>query len=380
MVAPLILDASTLQPMKGGGDILNVISRIAFSSSGRVDGARRFGAPWVTPSVDAIDRFRKRSDGAFIQDLVRQDARLHGRTDALEGAAGGFPRDFEFMYEEILEEPRRPLNHSRLWQNDTRVPLGAKTHTVRRDLNSGDAKVTRTGTEIPVVRGSREEETFPVIYIAAAVEVNWFEQISNDFEGRNQFASDTRHALRVIDEKVNEIAFGGHAPSNMFGYLNYPHLAKSTSTQLYTAGGIIAAKENVVADLNAIANFPIEASGGIFQPNRMATSIRVRNRLFQTRNSDSSDTSIARFFLDGHETINEIVGVQELQGVGPNGEDAITVYDDSIQSTTLVMVQAPTAMPAFQIDSFRNQVVYIAAIGGVVMRDVGNNHLRFVPA
>jgi hypothetical protein len=376
MVAPLVLDAVTGLPHAAGPGVLSVVSAAAMASRHRRTDDR-FDAAYVAP-VGALDEYRQRMDSKFVKELIARGD-FEPRTDALTGAAGGFPRDFEFIYQEVLEEPRRPLNMTRLWQMDTRVPLGARTHTVRRNLNSGDAAVTRTGgIDVPVVRGHRVEESFPVIYIVAGVEVNWFEMISNNFEGRNQFADDTRHAVRVIEERMNRIAFNGDAPTQVFGFLNYPHLAKSVSPEVYTVGGSSPAA--ILGDLNDTANFAMEASGGTFSPNRMATSIRLRNFLMQNQFSAASDVSIGEFFLKGHETINTIEGVHELEGIGPNGEDGIAVYDDSIQSTTFVMVQPPTALPAAQIDSFRNQVVYVAAIGGTVMRDVGNNHLRFAVA
>lgn len=367
---PIVIDAATGLPFKAASSVLSQVSAArahvnSATNRQRLDAMGKHASP--------LDLYRQDSDTRFVADM------LQTRQDALTGAAGGFPRDFEFIYQEVLEEPRRPLNMQRLWQMDTRVPLGAKTHTVRRNLNTGDAAIYRGGSEgVPVVRGMRVEEEFPVIYVVAAVEVNWFEMISNDFAGRNQFADDTRHAIRVIDEKINRIAFDGDSPSQVHGFLDFPSLAKSVSTATYTVGGSTPAV--ILGDLNDIANFPVEASGGTFRPNRMATSIRLRNFLMQNQFSVASDVSIGEFFLKGQEDINTIEGVHELEAVGPNGEDAIIVYDDSIQSTTFVMVQPPTAMPAAQIDSFRNQVVYVAAIGGTVMRDVGNNHLRFANA
>ena len=348
----------------------------ATSEAIRIGGGRRIdsGAGSIVVARDgAMDKLRHQR----LDRIARQMAQ---RNDALSSNTGSFPRDFEFIYNEQLNEVRRPLNWQRLWQMDTRVPLGFKTHTVRRRLGTGDAKIVRAGTEVPVVGHQRVEEQFNVIYIAAAVEVDWFSMISDSVEGRNEFADDTAMAIRAIDERINDIAFDGDAPSNVPGFLNYPFLAKSVSPETYVAGGGGSAAVDIVRDLNIGANFASETSGGAFSPDRAATSLRLRNFLMQTQNSVASDISIGSFWLSGQQDINDIVGVQELEGIGPSGEDGIIFYRDSLDSTTFVMVQAPTAMPVFQIDSFRNQVVYIAAVGGTVMRDAGNNHLRFATA
>ena len=357
----LVIDARTGQPFAHGGAVLNLCTQAWANTRGDTAADR----------ADAMDRFRARMDSKFIEGET-------SRMDALTSGTASFPRDFEHIYNEVLTEARRPLNSSRLFQMDTRVPLGAKKHTVRRDLGTGDAKVWRGGNDVPVVGTQRVEEQFPVIYIVSAVETNWFEMISDSFEGRNTFENDTRMAIRAINERINDIYFNGDAPSAMHGFFDYPSLAKSVSALSYTAGG--ATPADIVADLNAAANFANVASGGGFAPNRMATSIRLRTFLMQTRMDTGTDTTIGEFFLRNSEFINTIDSAQEFQGVGPAGEDAIGFYDDSLESTAAVMVQAPTALPAAQIDSFRNQVVYVAAIGGVVMRNVGNNHLLLAQA
>lgn len=373
-MSSIVLDAFTGQPLgKGAADIISIFGRAqAFASRPDVQAAARKDGITNVHTIQrlAMAHFRKDSDSRFIQGLVEN--RADNRADALISNTGSFPRDFEFIYEPELEEIRAPLNLQRLFQMDTRVPLGAKTHTVRRRLGTGDAAVVRTGTEIPVVGRQRIEESFPVIYLAAAVEVDWFDMISDSFEGRNNFQDDTRTAVRVIDERVNDIGFNGHAPSNMFGMLNYPTLAKSVSAETYSTGGSSA--DAIIGDMNNAANFAIETSKGAMRPNRAATSIRRRNFLMQTRITDIN-ARLGQFWLDGQEFINSIEGVQELEGIGPNGEDGIFFYNDGLESTAFVMVQPPTPMPAHQVDSFRSHVVYVAAIGGTIMRDVGANHL-----
>lgn len=379
-MSSIVLDAHTLQPFGAGTSAgANIVSLFGqardFANRKDVRDAARLDG--IT-SVDAIQRmalakFRADSDHRFIEKLKNGG---DNRADALLSNTGSFPRDFEFIYDPEMEEVRAPLNLQRMFQMDTRVPLGAKTHTVRRRLGTGDAAVVRTGTEIPVVGHQRVEEPFPVLYLAAAVETDWFDMISDSFEGRNNFQDDTRTAVRVIDEKIDIIGFNGHAPSNMFGMLNYPVLAKSVSAETWSVGG--SSPEAIVAALHAAANFANETSKGAMRPNRMGTSIQIRNFLMQTRMDSGTDTTIGEFFLRGNEFINTIESAHEFEGIGPNGEDGIFFYNDALESTAFVMIQPPTPMPAHQVDSFRSHVVYVAAIGGTVMRNVGANHLLLV--
>lgn len=375
-MSQLVIDARTGRQLAHGNQVINAIAMASGSRFGgrvrqRADGTRSFISDnGRSISTRGFDQWRAHRDAKFIADM-RRDA-------GLQGEAGGFPRDFEFIYQEVLDEPRRPLNWSKQFATDSRVPLGARTHTVRRTLGQGDAQIFRGGTDIPVVGGSRVEEQFRIIHIVSAVETDWFQMISDNFEGRNQFADDTRMAVRVIEERMNSIFFDGSPTDQVHGFLTYPGSAKTVSAEVYTASGSTPAA--IVADLNRIANFPRQESGGMFQPNRMMTSIRVRDFLFNTRMDSGTDTTIGEFFVRNNEMISNIEGIQELEGAGPNGFDAIAAYSDGLESTAAVVVQPPTAMPAHSIDSFRDQVVYVATIGGIVQRNSGNNNISFVQA
>lgn len=364
----MVLDVSG-KPFAGGSHLRSAIAQALME--GRSTGLSRFDAATgeVVGKPGWVDAWRKRSDAKRIQVAVSE------RRDAFGPGVGAFPRDFEYIYEEILEEARPDLNLWNAVQMDTRVPLGFKTHTVRRRLGQGHAGVVRGGSDVPVVSGSYVEERFPVIYIANAVEMNFFEMLAQSVEGRNQFQDDSALAVRLINERINQIGWFGHKPSKMYGLLDYPSLAKTISPVVYGPAGT---PKDILADLNAAANFAREASKETFRPNRMAVSPRLRNYLFQTPHGTVTDTTIGEYFLAGQPDIKGIDSFHELEGVGPGGLDGIFTYADGRESTAFSLVQAPTAMPMWQSGPFTNQVVYFAAIGGAVMRNVGANSLRFV--
>jgi hypothetical protein len=376
MVMHHVIDAETGRPFEYGADVLATYSNAA-AAFGRWDPQLQR----VRLDASGFDKYRVRADGAFVRKLVVQAQQLGGqRADALTGAAGAFPRDFEHIYNEVLQEERRPLNWQRLFRMDGRVPLGARTHTVRRRLGIGDTAIFRGGSEIPVVRGSRVEEEFRVLHIVTSVMVDHFEMLSDSFAGRNSFADDTRDAVRFIEERMNDIAFNGDAPSLVHGVFNYPTLAKSVGSFTFTRAAIAADPVGARTELDRLGNFAVENTGGTFRPNRMVTSIRIRNALMQTQNSTASDRSVGAMWLDGHELINEIESAHEMRGIGPNGEDGILFYDDQMQSTAFVLIQPPTALPAHAVTALQNQTVYVATLGGMVMRNVGNNHLGLAAA
>ena len=372
MAQVISLDLNSRRPIAGSplhGVVMAGIDEAVILGGGlRIDSAD--GASHTVALPGALDRLRK-----IRLDAIAGKMSKH-RNDALASNTNSFPRDFEHIYAETLREKRKPLNWQRLFPVDTRVPLGARTHTVRRVLGTGDAVVTRTGSDLPVMGQQRIEERFGVAHIACAVEVNWFDMISDNFEGRNRFQDDTEMAIRAIDERINDVAFNGYVPMNMPGMLTYPQLPISVSPEVWSAGTGGSPAADIRRDLNIGANFAGETSGEAFSPNRLVTSIRLRNFLMQTQNSVATDRSIASVRLEGQSEITEIEGAHELRGIGPNGEDGLFFYREEPVAASFVMIQAPTAMPVFQSDSFHSQVVYIATIGGTIMRDVGHNHLR----
>lgn len=366
-MSAIIIDAESGNAFEYGHDVLAVVDA-ATTAFGRWNAK----AQALHLDAEGFNKYRRHCDGITIRNWAAQQ-----RNDALTSAVGAFPRELEHIYTEMLTEERRPLNLQTLVQMDGRVPLGARSHTVRRRLGSGDTAIYRGGVEIPVVRGSRVEESFGIIHIVTSVMQSIFEQMSDNFAGRNQFADDTRDAVRFLEERANTIGFEGDAPSNLDGLLNFRHMAKTVSTFAFTAANVAADPAGARAELNRLANFAMENSGGTFRPNRFVTSIRIRNVLMQTQNSDASDRSVGQVWLDGQADINSIEGVHELRGVGPAGQDGLFFYDDQLSSTAFVLVQPPTPLPAHAINALQNQTVYMMTIGGVIMRNVGNNLLAF---
>lgn len=356
-----IIDARTGQPFQNGNSIMNRISEGLIRTGGRMD-AEHGGI--VAPKPGWIDSWRAREDAAHVATMRRNDNTL--------GALSG---DFEFIYNEVLTEPRRPNNYERILPMDTRVPLGAKTHTVRRRLASGQAEIVRGGA-VPVISSSMAEDRFPVVYIAMAVETNYFELLSQSYEARSAFQDDSREAVAAIEARINDLAFNGSKAAGLFGVLDYPELAKSVASVNYVAA---SDGKQVVADLNRFVNRAEVSSGSALKPDSLAVSLRLRNYLFQTPLGTASDITIGDFFLRGQENIKNVVGIDEFTGRGPAGalQDAMFAYEASVSKTAFVMVQPPTALPMWQNGPFTNQVVYVAAVGGVVMRDVGSNAIQF---
>lgn len=346
----------------------------------------RYDASGLVGVDGTLDGWHRHVDELSIAELGpnRQDAArrilANYRMDALPGGAGGFPRDFEFIRSQIWEEKRQPLSAMMLFPIDGSVPLGARRHTARRALGSGEAQIHRGGSEFPRARTTYVEESFGVAYVVCSVDVNFFDALTTDWAGLQQYQRDLRLAYRLVEERLNRIAWFGDSGAGLAGVLNYPHLAKMVFPVSITD---TPAPEDIAAALNDFSNKPIITSAGIFSPTELAVSPRIHAFLFSRKHSTQggTDTSIGEYFLKGQAAggagIRAIRMVPELAGIGPSGEDGMLAYRPDLDSVGHVLIQGPTPLPVYQSSPLDQTTVVFAATGGVIMGDVGNAILAY---
>lgn len=323
--------------------------------------------------MDAVDKLR----AEYWRNMERKL-----RADSGPGARDGFhlARDLEYIHAKVLEEQRPVPNALSLFPIDTSVPVGARTHTMRRTYEQGAAELFRGGnTGIPRVGVSQDEETWPIWSIVTSFELDIFTQQSSDYAGSQLYARHLRASRRAIEEKINRIAWYGAPEARLQGVLTYKWLAKSLSAFEYHRR-TTATTLQIHDDLHAAANYPSEQSKSVFAPNAMVTSPRVRNFLMTTRLSVDNDKTIGQAFLETNAHITSIEEAWECQGVGPTSDhDAILFYRRDVESVSLIMPQPYTTLPV-QREGFSDIVFAFSDFGGATMPDVGNNHLLWVKA
>jgi hypothetical protein len=286
-----------------------------------------------------------------------------------------FARDLDFIRRTVIEEKYAVPNGMRLFRPLTDVPVGARSHWVRRGHEQGEAGIYRAGMAIPRATVSSDEEEFPVRHIVDAFDIDMFEQNSSNFAGSNVLGRKSRAARNLIVQRQNRLIWYGSDIHGLYGVLNYPWLPKAVSAVPYDGS---AAADDVIADLNKWADYPSNSSNAVFSPTRMVTSPRVRNYLMSTPRSATTDTSIGKWFLaNNNPDITQIDSAWELQGTGPGGTDVILFYRDDTESLAYVPVGGMSMLPV-QREGFTDTVYMYQSFGGVVMPDVGNNVAVFV--
>jgi len=301
------------------------------------------------------------------------------RRDALTGVGLHQARQLEYVHQRVLEEKHPTPNGLSMFRISTEVPIGARTHTVRRYLDDGEVAVFRgSAQDVPRVGVSQVEEQFPVRYYVTSIRTNLFESLSSDYAGTGELERKMRTARRLMEAFANRMTWGIGPNQNagLYGVLNYPWLAKKVSGVLFDG---TASVDDVLAELQNAANYPTQASKSTFAPNRCATSTRVRDYLMNTRLGSVNDTTIGEFFTRNNAHIDAIEEAWELEGIAGADVDGILFYNDSQDGVSNEIPQGMTPLPAqtFGFDS----ITYLwMAHGGVIMRDVGGNLLLLVTA
>jgi hypothetical protein len=345
----------------------------ARTGQGHPDGGKFSGALARALALGGVDLARKGHLRARFDSIHREI-----RGDAFDpSAALHMARDLEHVYTDVLREQFPAQNAFTLFPLDNSVPVGARTHTVRRLFQDGEAKVYRAGLEIPRVGLSQQEEQFPVRHYVNSFAIDLFERLSSQFANFAEAAEKLRVARDVMMEFANIKTWYGDDLNGIYGVLNYPWLPKLVVATPFVSA---SAADDILAELNSIVNFPEEQSKATFAPNTVVTSPRVRNFLSNTRIAGAVDNTLMKFWLETNsQGITSIEAARELQGVGPGGTDGFLAYRRDRLGIVNVIPQAFTTLPV-QSQGFEDMTFAYMSHGGVIMRDVGNNVLAWVDA
>lgn len=322
---------------------------------------------------DAMALYRRRVDGERYPEIARK---LGKRMDTLGGNGLHLARDLEFIHTRVLEEKHPTPNGLTKFRTGSSVPIGTRTHTVRRMFQDGEAMVYRGGTDVPRVGISQDEEEFQVRHYVTSSRTNHFELLSSNFANTSEEERKTRAARKVMELFLNRMIWGigPNEAHGIHGIINYPWLAKKVSQVLFDGTADVDVVLGVLQDAE---EFPEEESDDVFAPNRCLTTPRVRNYLMNTRLGSVNDTTIGGFFIENSENINAIEKVWELKNIGGEGVDGILFYNDSEDGIMNEMVQSMTPLPQ-QSFGFDNITYWYMSHGGIIMRDVGGNILLLV--
>ena len=289
-----------------------------------------------------------------------------------------FARELEHVYQGILREEYAPNNALSLFAQDTSVPPGAKTHTVRRILHEADVRYYDGNASNRGSTGaSKVEKEFPVHPIVTTIKWDYFEQLTAGFANSGLRTELEFAAKQGIEDFLNDKTWEGDADRGVRGVLNYDWLPKSVSGVVFDD---TTSADAILAELHRLARFSYVHSKQKFRPNRMILGTRLMDYLGSRKRSPTTDQTILEAFLQDRRRIQpmEVVEAQELDGVGPNGEDAILFDRANDRMAIANVIPQGFSMLPVQRTGFELEIPCYMIHGGVIMRFPLNNHLAYI--
>lgn len=320
--------------------------------------------------------------------LIRTDAKAQQkrriRANAAHFDAQGFSdgfhlaRQLEHVYQEALREEFPPQNALELFEVDNSVSPGARSHTVRRIEQQGEARVYRGNSrDTPRVGVTQDEQEFPVRHYVTSFEIDIFEQLASDYANSNLEQEFREAAGEVLMEFWNEKTWFGDEENSIYGVFNYPWTPKMFFPVKASPS---ADADEFLFHLDKAAAFAHEESKTVYSPDFAVTSPRVHRYMSRTRLPGYDDgTKIIEDFLDGHDQIDDIEQAHECSGAGPGGTDILFFFRRTRRSVANVLVQSPQPLPV-QREQFSEVVYLYMSHGGIIERDVLNCLICFIDA
>ncbi len=331
-----------------------------------VEDTKRIDAALATVMKARVDAPEGRLDDKSIN-LSGSD-----RIDSANPSATlALARELEFVYSDVLREERPARSAKRLFDVDTRVPAGAKTHTIRRFEGSGEAKFWRNGMEVPLVGIGRDEETFNVKHAVIGLELDFFSNQASAFAGIGEYGEKVSETIDAMEEFENILFWQGSVQNKLLGVATYPWLPKRVIAEAFGAITTLAQFEADVAALHDMVNEVLDRNPGMINgPLRFITSPRFHRGLAQNSKPET-DLTLEQRFLNGQPQISSIEDAPELQNYGGTGVDAVLILPDGPKAPKLVTPTPFTMMPLQSSNyGFTTSQAAYASFGGVVMRDV----------
>lgn len=279
--------------------------------------AEQFVARTMNPNYD---------NQSLARDRIQLNARaLSGNFDRQPTTKGlMLARQLEQIMQEVLRTPRPDLTALDMFPVNSRVNEGAEVFTVRRMEDYGSADYyDGAGQNFPTAGLSQEEESWPIHHIVSSYQLSFFDEKAATFSGVNLEAELRNAVVYAIEEFQNEKAWEGDENRQALGILNQPYVPR---TNFGLTIGDSQDAEAIAQEILRLARFTAAVTGNVFSPSRIITSVRLANYLSETEVGTFKEASIKDRVLRKSNYVQDIVGVPELAGVGPNGED-VMLYD-----------------------------------------------------
>ena len=278
-------------------------------------------------------------------------------------------RELETILARSFEVEYADIKYSQLIPISTEVGPGADSYTYRVFDKQGSMKIIQDkAKDLPRADVLRKEVTHPVRSLGASFAYTIQEtRAAAMVPGMNLEQRRANAVRRAYEEKVQEIAYFGDAPSGMKGFFNNDQVDKIVPDKWFTDAGTTT--DEMLALLNEPATRLVEGSNMKEQPNTMLVPYEVYRIISTTPRSTTSDTTVLEFFLRTNPFITAIEPINELEASKSGGsldKDRIITYDRSPDKLQLHIPQTLEFLPPVR-EALEFTVAAHSRIGGLAL-------------
>ena len=309
-----------------------------------------------------------------VRDKAAIDA--SNRFDANEGLF--FAKELEKVKSQSYDVRYPELTATRIIPVSTDAGPGAETITYHQYDQVGFAKIiSNYSTDLPRVDlvGKPFSSTVKSIgtsYGYSVQDIRAARKAGKPLEQRKANA-----ARRANDQEANRIAYFGDVKHNMKGLFTHPNVTAYTLPTDGTLNGAVAGTaaaakfinktpDQVLRDLNGMANTIVELTGGVEQANTLLLSQNIHGDIAVRARSTTSDTTILEFFLKNSPYIKNVEVIPECATAGTGGTELVLMYNKSSDKLTLELPQMFEQFPP-EAKGLEFTIACHSRIGGVII-------------
>ena len=272
--------------------------------------------------------------------------------------------------ETAVYEKRYPEFKGRSLVPKSSLPEGATFASYSEQDEYGSAKIISSGADdLPRAEVSRTETLVQIYTVGDAYAYTTMELKKAAFARQSLDAAKAMAARRIMEQKIDLLIQTGDAAYGMKGLLNQ----SGTNTYVVPNGGLGSplwvnkTSDEILTDLNAMANAPSNATNGIEYPDTMVLPIAQYDLISQKPRSSTSDTTIKEFFLGNSPYIKEIIPWWPCKTAGAAGVTRAVTYRRDLEALWYYMPQEFQAM-APQLRNLEYLIPCTCDFGGVHVR------------
>jgi hypothetical protein len=278
-------------------------------------------------------------------------------------------RELETILARAFEVEYADIKYSTVIPVSSEVGTGADSFTYRVFDKQGSMKVIGDkAQDLPRADVLRKEVTHPVRSLGASFAYTVQEtRAAAMVPGMNLEQRRANAVRRAYEEKVQEIAYFGDAPSGMKGFFNNNQVDKLVPDKWFDTAGVTS--DELIALLNEPATRLVQNSNMKEMPNTMLVPYNVYRIISTTPRSSTSDTTVMEFFLRTNPMITAIEPINELEASKSGNalsKDRIITYDRSPDKLQLHVPQPLEFLPPLR-QSLEFSGAAHARIGGLAL-------------